>query len=191
MLQQTAIPPDFDLLSIDIDGNDYHVWKALTGYQPRVVCIEFNPTIPTEVDFVQLANPAVTQGSSLRALVALGKELGYELVAVLQYNAFFVRCEYYPLFGLTDNGPETLRQDTSAITYIFSGYDGTVFLRGFKRLVWHRVGLSERMMQPLPSLLRTYPDNYRWWQRVLFSFFTRSRRFSRYMIRRFRMSRGD
>src|SRR5207248_6442448 len=123
----------------------------------------------------QAANPAVTQGSSLLALVALGKEKGYELVAVLQYNAFFVRSEYYSLFGLVDNRPETLRQDTSAITYIFSGYDGTIFLRGFRRLVWHRVGLNERKMQPLPSVLRAYPDNYSWWQRRLFYFFTKPR----------------
>ncbi|HEV8666996.1 MAG TPA: hypothetical protein VN665_04110, partial [Candidatus Paceibacterota bacterium] len=43
LLARTPIPKDFDLLSIDIDGNDYHVWDSLTEYRPRAVLIEFNP----------------------------------------------------------------------------------------------------------------------------------------------------
>src|SRR5258706_10047275 len=69
ILARTDIPRDFDFLSIDIDGNDYHVWLAVTQYRPKVVCIEFNTTIPPEVSFVQAAAPAVAQGSSLTALV--------------------------------------------------------------------------------------------------------------------------
>ena len=72
---------DFDVLSIDIDGNDYHVWNAVTRYRPRVVVIEYNPTIPTAVDFVQPADMSINQGSSIAAQARLGKEKGYELVA--------------------------------------------------------------------------------------------------------------
>ncbi len=121
LLADHPIPHDFSFMSVDIDGNDYHVWKALARYSPRVVCIEFNPTIPTEVRFVQSADPAAAQGASLLALVELGKEKGYELVSVLPFNAIFVRREYFHLFGIHDNAPSTLRTDHADITYLFSG----------------------------------------------------------------------
>ena len=76
ILTKTSIPIDFDFLSIDIDGNDYYVWKTMVKYQPKAVCIEFNPTIPTEVKFIQKADNSVNQGSSLLSLVELGKEKG-------------------------------------------------------------------------------------------------------------------
>jgi len=41
LFKKYDIPHDFDLLSIDIDSNDYWVWKAIT-YNPRVVVIEYN-----------------------------------------------------------------------------------------------------------------------------------------------------
>ena len=74
LLANTPIPAQFDLLSIDIDGNDYHAWAATSAYTPKVVCVEFNPTIPTEVEFVQPADPVVSQGSSLLSLTLLGKK---------------------------------------------------------------------------------------------------------------------
>jgi hypothetical protein len=43
---------DFDLVSIDIDGCDYHVWEA-SKLTPKVVCIEMNPTFPNNAIFVR------------------------------------------------------------------------------------------------------------------------------------------
>jgi len=65
ILAATPIPSDFDVLSIDIDGNDYHAWKAVSRYRPKLVVIEFNPTIPSAVEFVQPADMSINQGSSL------------------------------------------------------------------------------------------------------------------------------
>jgi hypothetical protein len=168
ILADTPITREFDVLSIDIDGNDYHVWKAVEAYRPKVICIEFNQTIPTEVEFVQPADPEINQGSSLAAMVSLGRQKGYELVSVLDLNAVFVRGDYFPLFGIEDNSPSTLRTNVSEVTWLFSGYDGTVFLRGGMGLPWHGMRLRESKFQLLPKFLRIFPSNYSPWQRVLF-----------------------
>jgi hypothetical protein len=176
ILKMTPTPLDFDFLSIDIDGNDYHAWKAISKYQPKVVCIEFNPTIPTEVSFVQPANPVINQGASLLPLVELGKAKGYELVSVLPYNAFFVKAGYFTLFGIADNAPATLRTDLDSITYLFSGYDGKIFLRGNLKLPWHNIELRESRVQHLPRFLRKYPPNYGRGDKIMFALLVSPRR---------------
>jgi len=90
ILKKTPIPKDFAVLSIDIDGNDYHVWKAIEHYRPKVVVIEFNPTFPVGVDYIQPADPSINHGSSLSAIVKLGLEKGYELIAVNALNGAFL-----------------------------------------------------------------------------------------------------
>jgi hypothetical protein len=174
LLKATSIPHDFDLLSIDVDGNDYHIWKAVADYVPKVVVIEFNPTIPTHVHFVQPADASVSQGASLLSLVDLGKEKGYELVCALSFNAFFVRREFFPKFEIEDNSPDTLRTDVDGITYLFSGYDGRIFLRGNLRLPWHEVSLSERRLQQLPRFLRAHREHYSYAQRIAFALYRMS-----------------
>lgn len=171
ILADTPIPRDFDLLSIDIDGNDYHVWKRLRDFQPKVVVIEFNPTIPNGVEFVQHADSSVCHGSSLHSVVGMAREKGYELVCVLHLNAFFVKAEYFPLFHIACNSPEMLRTDLSSVTYLFTGYDGTVLLRGRCELPWHNVGLKESKVQAIPGFMRRFPGDYSYLQALAFSFF--------------------
>jgi hypothetical protein len=185
ILATTQIPKDFDFLSIDIDGNDYHAWSTVVEYKPKAVCIEFNPTIPTEVHFVQAADPSVTQGCSLSALVELGKKKGYELVSVLPFNAFFVRSDYYPLFKISDNSPQALRQTLDYITYIFVGYDGRLFLRGCRKMLWHQdFEIKEDTIQQLPRFLLTYSGNYTKIQFALFLLLTDPRTFANKLIGR-------
>jgi hypothetical protein len=160
ILAGTPIPREFDLLSIDIDGNDYHVWKAVQNYQPRIVVIEFNPTIPTAVDFVQPADMSVNQGSSLRAIANLAREKGYELVAVTECNGIFVREKYFPLFDIDDNAPEALRSSESLVSWVFCGYDGTVFIRGHGIMPWHGVPYRESKMQRVAKPFRKFPSNH-------------------------------
>jgi len=167
LLAKTAIPKSFDLLSIDIDGNDYHIWDSLKKFQPRVVVIEFNPTIPADIEFVQPKDMNVTQGSSLAALVTLGTRKGYELVAATFLNAFFVRREDFKRFAITDNSPAALKQ-TSAETRLFQLYDGTVVLAGRNRLLWHDITLRQRHVQILPRMFRRHPDNMNPVQSFLF-----------------------
>ncbi|HHL70999.1 MAG TPA: hypothetical protein ENJ29_00695 [Bacteroidetes bacterium] len=94
-----GVPDEFDLLSIDIDGNDYWVWKAIEKYSPRVVVIEYNSAFPPPVKWVIKYRPEYvwdgTQyfGASLKSMEALGEEKGYKLVGSTfsGINAFFVR----------------------------------------------------------------------------------------------------
>jgi hypothetical protein len=45
ILDQTDIPIDFDILSIDIDSYDFQVWKSVQTYSPKFVIIEINSSI--------------------------------------------------------------------------------------------------------------------------------------------------
>lgn len=94
-----SLPQEFDLLSIDIDGNDYWVWENIQRFSPRVVLIEYNATFPASCDWVMEHNPeaawdgTINFGASLRALERLGRSKGYALVgcSLSGANAFFVR----------------------------------------------------------------------------------------------------
>lgn len=99
VLRAADVPKDIDVLSIDIDGNDYWVWQALTGYTPRVVIIEYNSGLSPERLLVQPYEPTRTWnrtdffGASLGALRRLAQSKGYRLVYadLTGTNAFFVR----------------------------------------------------------------------------------------------------
>ena len=60
VLSSSSIPKDFDLLSIDIDGADYWIFEGLQKYRPKVIVIEFNPTIPKEVEFLNPKDISIT-----------------------------------------------------------------------------------------------------------------------------------
>jgi hypothetical protein len=171
ILGNTPIPVNFDFLSIDIDGNDYHVWKVVDKYRPKSICIEFNPTIPIEIDFVQDADPSLNQGSSASAIVALGKQKGYELVSVVGCNAIMVDAKYFPAFHIADNSLQTLWVDRNAITYLFVGYDGKVFLTGKQTLPWHGVKLKPSDVNVMPAFLQKYPSNYGFLEKALFAIY--------------------
>lgn len=88
-----------DLLSVDIDGNDYWVWQAISARQPRVVMIEYNalwqPPISVTISYdpAHHWNRTAYFGASLKALEKLGASKGYNLVGCCfaGINAFFVR----------------------------------------------------------------------------------------------------
>lgn len=101
LLGDGGVPAEPDLVSIDIDGNDYWVWKAIQRFRPRVVAIEYNATLGREARLVQPYAPDSRWdgtsgfGASLGALAALGAEKGYALVGcnLTGVNAFFVRTD--------------------------------------------------------------------------------------------------
>ena len=107
-LLESNVPREPDLLSIDIDGYDYHVWESLANYSPRVVIIERHIMMSNDIFFVNPRCEDVLIGSSASALVALGHIKGYELVAVTMANCIFVRNDEYAKIGLADNSLDTL-----------------------------------------------------------------------------------
>ncbi|MCX6718088.1 MAG: hypothetical protein NTY81_00590 [Candidatus Staskawiczbacteria bacterium] len=157
ILKNTPTDKNFDLLSIDIDGNDYHIWDSLKTYSPKVVVIEFNSTIPTDIYFVQERNLEVNQGSSLFALSKLARKKGYELVAATLWNGFFVKREFFNLFEIKDNSPKEIFKDTKYQTRIFQLYDGKIVVDGYKKLFWHGCEMNFKKTNPLPKFFRQYP----------------------------------
>jgi hypothetical protein len=97
---------ELDILSIDVDSIDYHLWKNVVSVRPRVVIIEYNPTLPggARVTLPLGATPELGEyyfGASLSALIALGQEKGYAFVycELSGTNAFFVRDDLVDLLG--------------------------------------------------------------------------------------------
>lgn len=108
LFKMAGVPEEFDLLSIDIDGNDYWIWSELGLYRPRVVVIEYNGTIPPPKRWVMAYNAdhrwdgTMYFGASLESYAQLGKRLGYELICTdtRGVNAFFVRADLMERSGL-------------------------------------------------------------------------------------------
>jgi len=103
LLEDNGFGGEIDLLSIDIDGNDYWVWKTIDVIRPRVVVAEYNAsfglrpiTVKYDPNFhcqeVFRKNP-LYHGASLSALVKLGDAKGYVLVGCDSWghDAFFAR----------------------------------------------------------------------------------------------------
>jgi len=78
-----------DLLSIDVDGEDYHIWKAFDRQRPKIVIIEVNSSIPVGQDWIHDKNH---QGTSFTSMLKLGIEKGYDLVCHTG-NMIFVRTD--------------------------------------------------------------------------------------------------
>jgi hypothetical protein len=90
---------ELDLLSIDLDGNDYYILDAIRSVSPRVIVAEYNAKFPPDILWVMQYNEAHQWdssdyfGASLKALEDLLASRGYALVgcSILGTNAFFVR----------------------------------------------------------------------------------------------------
>jgi len=99
IVERHGFTAEIDVLSIDVDGNDYHIWEAVEVVSPRVVVIEYNAKYRPPVEWVMDYNPKHVFdktdycGASLKSLELLGTRKGYKLVGcgLTGANAFFVR----------------------------------------------------------------------------------------------------
>ncbi len=155
ILERAGLPSDFDFLSIDIDGNDYHIWASLELFRPKVVVIEFNPCIPDNIEFIQKPDPAVRHGTSILAITKLANSKGYELICVNAENAFFVDLKYFPLFDIRDNSINALKYYREPLQ-VFQLYDGTLVFHGEPQcLVWYALPVDFNRLQILPKFVRS------------------------------------
>ena len=95
LLAKTDLKREFELLSIDIDSFDWHIWHSLQNYQPKIVVIEINSAVPVGVyrthrDLDLMPLDRRMSGSSFSSTVALGKSKGYTPVCHTG-NVIFVR----------------------------------------------------------------------------------------------------
>ena len=100
IIQTEGFKGEIELLSIDIDGNDYWIWESLEIIQPKVVIIECQlafgleeKVIPYREDFKEDVRNSNNYGASALALQKLGKQKGYRLVGANEYgnNLFFIK----------------------------------------------------------------------------------------------------
>ena len=95
------VPDDVDLVSIDVDGQDWWIWEALES-RPSVIVIEYNGhlgigesvSVPLDPEFRW--DGSDHYGASLLALCKLGERKGYTLVFANGVNAFFVQTASLP-----------------------------------------------------------------------------------------------
>lgn len=85
LLEEHDVRDEIDLLSVDIDGNDYWLWDAVTVITPRLVIIEYNSYFGPEKSFVVPYDPEFDRhkytnyyyGASIQAMTKLAVRKGY------------------------------------------------------------------------------------------------------------------
>jgi len=101
LFAEGEVPEEPDVISIDVDGQDYWIWEAIEGYRPRVVVIEYNSALDPHRRLVTPREAGAAwdgteyMGASLGAIRALGERKGYRLVhtELAGSNAFLVRAD--------------------------------------------------------------------------------------------------
>ena len=81
---------EIGILSIDIDGDDYHIFEGLK-MRPWIVLVEFNATIPPKVDIVSPVGSKL--GCSAKALGRLASSKDYVVWGISGSNIILVRSD--------------------------------------------------------------------------------------------------
>lgn len=116
-----------DVMSIDVDGDDYQIWEQMAT-RARLVVIEYNRSIPPHVDLRQ-ALLGDNLGASALALVRLGAAKGYGLIGATKTNLFFVDAADAERF--TDLGCRLEAIfPAEDLCYAASDYDGRLLMLG-------------------------------------------------------------
>jgi hypothetical protein len=116
-ISENGFNGDIDLLSLDIDGNDYYIMEAINVIKPRVIICETHDaipsskalTIPYKSDFNRMKNlHPEFMGVSLLGMKNLLNKKGYRLIGSHRYgfNAIFMINDigqiYFPEVNVED-----------------------------------------------------------------------------------------
>ena len=103
LLIKSGFDRDLGILSIDIDGNDYHILNKIDCFDPRIIICEFNPlfgndrkiTVPYDPKFYRTRKhySNLYWGASINALRSLLTKQDYTLVGTGMQggNAYFIK----------------------------------------------------------------------------------------------------
>lgn len=103
LIEQAGFSGEIGILSIDVDGNDYWIWKAIDNVKPAIAICEYNPIFGDKRAITVPYDPAFTRfkkhfsglcfGASIKAIQKCAKDKGYTFVGTNTngINAFFVR----------------------------------------------------------------------------------------------------
>jgi hypothetical protein len=97
LLTQHGVAGEFELLSIDIDADDWNVFLHLTAFRPLVVVLEINSSIAPGI--IQTHRGPEVQGSSFSAAEVLAERKGYSVVCHTG-NVVLVRGDHVAALGL-------------------------------------------------------------------------------------------
>lgn len=97
-LSRLHAPTEPDLLSLDIDGQDYWVFNSLLKYKPRVVVIEYDPN----VDPAFIPEPNGPGQAGIEAIMWVAQTKNYVPVGRTQTNLILVKRELAGLLETPD-----------------------------------------------------------------------------------------
>jgi hypothetical protein len=169
ILENNFFNKDFDFLSIDIDGCDFWIFESLSKFTPKIICIEYNSSIPNKVSFVQKKDMKINQGSSAKSIIDLGLKKNYFPIASTDGNLFFVHDKFKKKITNLDKFDINQLLPNSNNNYVYCGFDGTVFTSKPINLAMH--GITVEKIKILPKILNKYPGNYNIFQKILLRFF--------------------
>ncbi|MES2847583.1 MAG: FkbM family methyltransferase, partial [Bacteroidota bacterium] len=144
LISKARFAKEVGILSVDIDGNDYWVLKAIKEIEPVIIICEYNSlfgfeqpcTIEYKHDFVRGKDfPFQFYGTSLKAAYDLAKEKGYSFIGCNSAgnNAYFIRNPFMQYLSI--------KEKTASEGYVFANFteafDATAgeWLRGIEKIM--------------------------------------------------------
>src|SRR5690242_7735283 len=107
LLEKAKAPVEFDLLSIDVDGQDYYIFNSMLKYRPRVVVVEYDPA----VDSMFIPKLGGEGQAGWNAITYVGAARGYSAIFRTQTNIIFIRQDIAEKLAGSLSNEMTVEQD--------------------------------------------------------------------------------